>query len=157
LLQDSLERGLVEIAERDVVAVQERQPEVVVLDVQALAHAARELVDEAEDALVRAGGDVAGARRLELDAELDPGAAPEPQRVTDAIALDAQRQPVLATVELEIDGVTQRPAVDRQDAIAGDQPRRRGRGARPHRRHHDALSGRARFHPARGPPRRGWR
>ena len=31
LLDDPLERGLVEVAERDVVAVQERQPEVVVL------------------------------------------------------------------------------------------------------------------------------
>ena len=39
---DARELGLVEIGQRDVVAVQERQPEVVVLDVEALAHAPAE-------------------------------------------------------------------------------------------------------------------
>src|SRR3989441_6131962 len=42
LLDDALERRLVEIGERDVVAVEERQPEVVVLDVEAPPHPLRE-------------------------------------------------------------------------------------------------------------------
>ena len=63
----------------------------------------------------------------------------------------------LGAVELEVDGVAQRPPVDREDAIAGRQSRRGGGRARPHRRHHDALSGRARFHPALEPRRRGRR
>ena len=70
LLDDPLEVRVVEVGQRDVVAVQEREPVVVVLDVEALAHPPRQLVDEAEHALVGAGRDVAGPRRLELDAEL---------------------------------------------------------------------------------------
>jgi hypothetical protein len=70
LLDDPLERDLIEVAERDVVAVQERQPEVVVLHVEALAHALGKLVDEAEDALVRARRDVARARRGQLEPKI---------------------------------------------------------------------------------------
>ena len=61
LLLDAGELRLREVGQRDVVPVQERQPEVVVLDVEALAHPARQLVDEAEHALVGAGGDLATA------------------------------------------------------------------------------------------------
>ena len=77
---DSCQLRLVEIGQRDVVAVQERQPEVVVLHVEALAHALRELVDEAEDALVGAGGDLGRPRRRELEAERRVRASGHPHR-----------------------------------------------------------------------------
>ena len=68
-----------------------------------------------------------------------------------------QVEALFRTVELEVDGVAQGAAVDREDPIARRQPGGRAHRPRAHRRHHDALSGRARFHPARGPRRRAWR
>src|SRR6266508_2451535 len=80
---DSVELRLVQIRQRDVVAVQAGEPEVVVLDIQALAHPSRQLVDEAEHALVGAGRDLGRPRRLELEPQLWPappehGRAPTP-------------------------------------------------------------------------------
>ena len=157
LLDDARELRLLQVGERDVVAVQERQPEVIVLDVESLAHPLRQLVDEAEHALVGAGGDLPGPRRLQLEAELVARPPRQSQRARAALALHGELKPRLGAVELEVDGVAQRPPVDREDAIAGRQSRRGGGRARPHRRHHDALSGRARFHPVLEPRRRGRR
>ena len=106
LRDDPLERGLVEIAERDVVAVQERQPEIVVLHVQTLAHALRKLVDEAEHALVGAGRDVPRARRLQLEPE-SRTAASKARRRREPGPLDRQLQPLVAGVELEVDRVAE--------------------------------------------------
>ena len=137
---DARELRFLEIGEGDVVAVQEREPEVVVLDVQALAHALRELVDEAEDALVGAGRDLGRARGLELEPELRAAAA-EPRGARPPVALDREAQVLLARVEVEVDHVAQGRAVDREDAVPGTQARP-GRGRpRRHRGHHDALCG----------------
>jgi hypothetical protein len=69
--------------------VQERQPEVVVLHVEALAHASGKLVDEAEHTLVTAGRDISGPRRLQLDPEI--GAAPDERGArAPAIPVDLQ-------------------------------------------------------------------
>ena len=66
---DPLEVGLGETGERREVPVEERQPVVVVLQVQALAHALGQLVDEAERAVVVAGAHPVEHRARQLDAE----------------------------------------------------------------------------------------
>src|SRR5262249_50136108 len=158
LLDDPLERGLVEIAQRDVVAVQERQPEVVILHVEAPPHALRELVDEAEHALVRARRDVARARRRQLEPEARSAPLEAPGR-RGAAALDRQGQSLVAGVELEIDRVAKRVTVDGDDAVAGPPtrpPRRRAWRDRSDD-HTRGLSGTGRFQgtpPARGRERR---
>jgi hypothetical protein len=126
LLEDPLERSLVEVAQRDVVSVQERQSVIVVLHVEAPTHSPGQLVDEAEDALVGARRDVARPRRCELEPEI--GAAPiESPRDSDAVALDGQLEPLVAAVKVKVDHITEPVAVDRDDPIAGNEPRR-GRG-----------------------------
>ncbi len=95
LLDDPREGLLVQIAEGDVVAVQERQPKVVVLHVEAAPHSLGKLVNEAEDTLVGAGGDLTGAGGFELEAEVvtlsDQG-----QRRADRRALQLYLQDLVA-------------------------------------------------------------
>jgi hypothetical protein len=86
---DAAQLGLSEVGQRDVVAVQEREPEVVVLDVQAASQALGQLMDEAEHALVGAGSDIARAGRLELHTQLAV-AADQLQRGSRLRALDGQ-------------------------------------------------------------------
>src|SRR5262249_61605557 len=104
--------------------------EVVVLHVETPAHALRELVDEAEHALVRARGDVVRTRRRELEPEPRP-APREPHRSGHAVALDGQLEPLVAAVKLEVDRVAQRLTVDRDDPVAGSEPRPRRSPPRP--------------------------
>ena len=59
----ALEVGLGEAGERREVPVEERQPVVVVLQVEAGSHPRRELVDEAEGAVVVARADLVEERR----------------------------------------------------------------------------------------------
>ncbi len=66
---DPLEVGLGEAGEGGEVPVEERQPVVVVLEVEALPQPGRQLVDEAELAVVVAGAHLVEQRRLHLDAE----------------------------------------------------------------------------------------
>ncbi len=66
LADHPLEVGLGEAGERGEVAVEEAQPVVVVLLVQAGAHARRQLVDEAELAVVVAGADLVEQGRVHL-------------------------------------------------------------------------------------------
>ena len=140
LLEDASEGVLGEIAQGDVVAVKERQPKVVVLHVEATPHPLRELMDEAEDALVGAGGDLAGPRRVQFQTEVS-GAAHQGEAPAPARALHLHLQHLVARVKLEIDGVAQRLTVDGQQAIPGGQARRGGGRPRPHGGHHHPLSG----------------
>jgi hypothetical protein len=157
---DPREVGLLEVRERDVVAVQERQAKVVVLDVEAAPEAARVLMDEAEDAGVRARGDLAGTRRHQVDAE--PGSrALELERPPASVAGHRQPQAPLGGVELEVDGVAQRVAVDAQDHVARAQPGAPRRRAGTDGCHHHAggavaVNGAARLHGRRARRRR-WR
>ena len=66
---DALEVGLGEPGEGGEVPVEEAQPVVVVLEVEALPQARRQLVDEAELAVVVAGAHLVEQRRLHLHAE----------------------------------------------------------------------------------------
>ena len=49
------------------------------------------------------------------------------QRAAKPVALDVEAQELVGRVELEVDRVAQRVAVDGQDAVAGAQPCRRRR------------------------------
>ena len=70
---DSFEVGLGEPGQRREVAVEEAQPVVVVLEVEALAHALGQLVDEAELAVVVAGADAVEHGAGDLGAEGNAG------------------------------------------------------------------------------------
>ena len=130
LLLDAPQLGILQIRQRDVVAVEEGEAEIVVLDVEALAHALGKLMDEAEDALVRARGDLAGTRRLQLQSQV-PARPLDPRMARAAVTLDLEAQPGLARVIVEVDGVAKRRTVDGDDAIARAQtrPRRCASGA----------------------------
>ena len=54
-IDDALHLVLGQVRQRDIVAEQERQTAVVILEIQAVTHTGRQLIDEAEDALVAAG------------------------------------------------------------------------------------------------------
>src|SRR5262249_61547548 len=119
------------------VTVQELQPKIIVLDVEAPAQSARVLMDEAEHARVRTRRDVAWSWRHQLHAEVAalplhedaPGAA---------VALHREPQPIVGRVELKVDGIAERCAVDRLDPVAGAKPGRRSQRAPPDGRDDDA-------------------
>ena len=67
--EDALGIQLGESGEGGEVAVQEREPVVVVLEVEAASHPLGQLVDEAEGAVVVAGADAVEDGRGDLDAE----------------------------------------------------------------------------------------
>ena len=138
LLLDAPQLGILQIRQRDVVAVEEGEAEIVVLDVEALAHALGKLMDEAEDALVRARGDLAGAWRLQLQSQV-PARALDPRMARAAVTLDLEAQPRLPRVIVEVDGVAKRRAVDGDDAIARAQTRTRRRAPGAHGGDEDAL------------------
>ena len=163
LLDDARQVRLVEIGQRDVVAVEEREPEVVVLHVEASPHSLRQLVDEAEHALVGARRDLGGPGRHELEAELR-AAPPEGEGQRAAVAQDLEDQTLVARVELEVDRVAERVAVDREDVVARHEPRRGGGRARAdHGNDHSARLHRpgaiagTRPHGTPPAPRRAWR
>ena len=84
--------GLGEAGQRGEVPVEERQAVVVVLQVQAAAHALGQLVDEAELAVVVAGPHPVEHRRVDLDAEVPDEGDPllELAREFGVLFLDAQ-------------------------------------------------------------------
>ncbi len=86
----SFEVALGEAGQRREVAVQEAQPVVVVLQVQASAHALRELVDEAELAVVVARADPVEQRVRDLGAERDAGRLDDLDVDLDALARRAR-------------------------------------------------------------------
>ena len=136
--EDALGVELGEAGQRGEVPVEERQPVVVVLEVQAASHPLGQLVDEAERAVVVAGADAVEDGRGDLDAEglarrlVDPD---EPgQRRAGAPDQDAEVGRVAEA--LEIDDVARLVPVDAQELVAHGQSGpgcRRRRGDRSHR------------------------
>ena len=122
--QHPLEVGLGEAGEGREVAVQERQPVVVVLEVQAAPQARRQLVDEAELAVVVAGAHPVEQRRVHLDAE----------RLARALVdLDERLEATPPHLDRQVGLVDQRAPLEQ---VAGDVAvdRRRSRRPRPGRR-----------------------
>src|SRR5581483_7038068 len=132
-LQDALDLALREVGQRDVVAVQEGEAVVVVLDVEALAEPSRQLVDEAEHALVGAGRDLGRRGRLALEPEPLAPLPPQHDRARLARPVGLDRQRLLARLDVEVDQVSEVAAVDAQEPVPGPEPRALGRPARRHR------------------------
>ena len=122
LVDHPLEVDLREPGQRRKVAVEERQPVVVVLQVQAPAHALRQLVDETELAMV-----VTGAYTVE-----DRGRDLEPERLTslfddrdlelDPAAHDLEIDHGLVREQLVLDDVSGHLPVHRAELVAGPDP-----------------------------------
>ena len=128
-----------ETGQRREVAVEEGQPVVVVLEVEAPPHALGQLVDETERGVVVAGPDPVEDGRRDLDPERLAG-TPLSTRTTRGSAVAAWRTRTLrslASLEpLKIDDVAWLLPVNAEALVADGQTgagRRRRRGDRSHR------------------------
>ena len=129
VLEDARDVALLEVGERREVAVGERQPVVVVANVERLAESLRQPLDEAELAAVGAAAD---GRRLELDAQrLAFGAL---DLVDDRLAVGQaglDDQLVVGGEEFPVEEVGELAAVDRQQLRPGRDPQLLGDASRP--------------------------
>ena len=134
-----LEVQLGEAGERREVPVEERQPVVVVLEVQRPAHPPRELVHEAELAVVVAGLHAVEHGRVDLRAERLALALVHHHR--EPVSGPLHLQPNLCPVaeQLPADHVAGRLPGDGRDLVPGPKPRPLGR--RPGRDSHDLWTG----------------
>ena len=144
-VDDALDLAVRQIGQRDVVPVEEGQPVVVVLDVEALPQTGRQLMDEAEHALVGARRDLGRRGRLALEAEVPPPLALEDDRARTAAPIDVDREMLLAGLHVEVDEVAQLLPVHPEEPVARTQPGPRGQTLRIDRQHPDAGRG----HPLR--------
>ncbi len=127
LADHALEVGLREPGERGEVPVEERQPVVVVLQVEALAHPLGQLMDEAERAVVVAGADAVEDRAGQFDPE---GRAIGLVDADDPFETTAtQIELNLRSVDLNLvrDHVAHHLPVDREHLVADDHARERSR------------------------------
>ena len=136
--EDALGVELGEAGQGGEVAVQERQPVVVVLEVEAPAHALGQLVDEAERAVVVTGPDAVEDGRGDLHPERLPRLLVDPhdpgQRRAGAAHEDAEVARVAES--LEIDDVARLLPVNAEELVTHGQTGagcRRRRGDRSHR------------------------
>jgi hypothetical protein len=113
-----------EVRERDVVPEREREPVVLVLDGEAPAKPGRQLVDEAEDAVVRTGPDPVRSDR-EADGLRPP--ARKRGRNRPPVALEAPLARALVVKRAErvrdVDPVPDRRPADRDQVVARTDPR----------------------------------
>ena len=136
--QDALGVELGEAGQRGEVAVEEGQPVVVVLEVQAAPHALGQLVDEAERAVVVAGADPVEDGRGNLHAERLADDLVDPDHPWQRRAGAANEDAEVARVAeaLEIDDVTRFVPINAEELVAHGQTGpgcRRRRGDRSHR------------------------
>jgi hypothetical protein len=118
-------RSLPQVGYGDVVAVEERHPEVAVAEVERVPEAGGVLVHEAEHAVVAAGLD---AELLQLGPERRVGFLLDGLLLGGAAAADAQHETFLGGLEPEVQLVLDRLAVDGQHLVAGRPAERRGEG-----------------------------
>ena len=127
LADHPLEVGFREPRERREVSVEERQPVVVVLHIEALAHAFGQLVDETERAVVVAGADAVEHGTRQLDAQ---------GRAVGLVDVHHPFESTSAQVELDVravdldlirDHVAHDLTVDREHLVTHDDARERGR------------------------------
>ena len=136
--EDALRIELGEAGEGREVPVEEREPVVVVLQVQAAAHALGQLVDEAERAVVVAGADAVEDGRGDLDAEGLAGGLVDPHQPGQRRPGAADQDAEVARVgeALEVDDVARLVPVDAEELVAHGQAGpgcRRRLGDRSHR------------------------
>ena len=110
--------GLGEARERREVPIEEGEAIVVVLHVQAAPHATRQLMDEAELAVVVARADPIEHRRVDLDAERRSRRLVEVELELKARPIDHERHLGLVGQHPELDDVADRHAVDGEQHVA---------------------------------------
>ncbi len=120
---DPLEVALREPGEGGEVPVQEGQSVVVVLEVEALPHPGRQLVDEAELAVVVTGAHLVEEGGADLDAEQLPLVLLDDHRVLEAPAGDDELEVGFVGEEPVLDDVARDLAVHGHQLIAGQDPR----------------------------------
>ena len=114
-----LEVGLREPGQRCEISVEERQAEIVVLEVQAAPHPFRELMDETERAMVVAGLHPVEDRVRELEPERRAFRLAHHELPFEAAPADFEVDLGAVGVQLVRDHVAELLAVDRQDLVAG--------------------------------------
>ena len=125
--EHTLEVGLGEPGERGEVPVEKGEAVVVVLQVQAAAHPLRELVDEAEGTVVVAGADAVEHRALEVEPERRARGLVDDHQLLETAAPKLELHAGLVGLNLVTDDVAHRFAVERQELVAGEEPRSVGR------------------------------
>ena len=118
-----LEVGLGEAGERGEVAVEERQPVVVVLQVEAAAHPLGELVDETELAVVVAGADPIEYCTRHLDPERLAFAFVDRQREVESASAQVEVDHRVVARHLPLDDVAGDDPADPDDLVAGSDAR----------------------------------
>ena len=127
LRQHALEVGLGEAGEGGEVPVEKGESVVVVLQVEAAPHALRELVDEAERAVVVAGAHAVEHRALEIEPERCAGGLVDDDELLETAAPKLELHAGLVGLDLVTDDVAHRFAVERDELVAGEEPRSVGR------------------------------
>ena len=122
-----LEVGLGEPRERGEVPVEEGEAVVVVLQVEAAAHPLGQLVDEAEGAVVVTGADAVEHRALEVEPEGRARGLVDDHELLETAAPKLELHAGLVGLDLVADDVAHRFAVEREELVAGEEPRSVGR------------------------------
>ena len=125
LLNNAVEFSLIDVRQRQVIPEEERQSIILIFDVKRPPDILRILMDEAEHALVLAGHRF---DRLELESERFPFAPHESDRAI--LRPNRGPPPDVCGVELKIDDVEQRLAVQFVDFVARFQADSLGKGIR---------------------------
>jgi hypothetical protein len=133
--EHALEVGLGEPGEGGEVPVEEGEAVVVVLQVEARPHPLRQLVDEAERAVVVARADAVEHGAVEVEAERGARRLVDDDELLEAAPAQLQLDPRLVGLDLVPDDVAYGFAVEREELVTGEDAR--GVGGRAGRdRHH---------------------
>jgi hypothetical protein len=106
---------------------------IVILDIKALPHPRRQLIDEAKGTTVPTKAQAIEDHLLEIEAQLLPIRSTEPTSSNLAPSPDHKLQLFLGRIEPEIDDIPQLVAIDGEEFIARQQPRLLRRAPSPHR------------------------
>ena len=132
-LEDAVDLTVGEVGQRDIVAEQKGKPLVIVFKVQRFPHAGRQLVDKAEHAVVRAAVFFVPEVGLEIAAERLILPFFYLQGTALAVLAEFQRKTRRRCIELVVQRVAQRVAVDGQQRAARVQAQRLRRRSLVHR------------------------
>ncbi len=127
LREHPFEVGLGEPRERGEVPIEKGKAIVVVLQVQAATHPLRELVDETEGAVVVARANAVEHRALEIEPEGRAGGFVDDDQLFEPAAPELELHAGLVGLDLIADDVAHRFAVEREELVAGEEPRSVGR------------------------------
>ncbi len=133
---DPFEVGLGEAGQCREVAVQERQAVVVVLQIQAAAHALGQLIDETELAVVVTRSNPVEDRARHVDAERRSLTLLDRERQIEPTAQHIEFHLALVGGHLPLDDVARHVTVDPHDLVTGTHTCQFRRRARSDRHHH---------------------